>query len=66
MKTPHTPLRPASRIGAGAAALALLLLAAPPLHAQDSLADDPGVAEALHLLDEPLAEPRGRGGFLVR
>ena len=63
MKTPHTPLRPASRIGAGAAALALLLLAAPALHAQDSLADDPGVAEALHLLDVWMDAARAYGGI---
>ena len=50
MKTLHIPLPSASRIAA-AAVLALFLLPALPLHAQQSLADDPGVADALHLLD---------------
>ena len=50
MKTPHTLPSTTARITATAAALVLTLLA-PPLHAQQPLADDPGVAEALHLLD---------------
>ena len=51
MKTPHTLPSTTTRITATAAALALTLLTVPPLHAQQPLADDPGVAEALHLLD---------------
>ncbi|MXY22921.1 MAG: beta-lactamase family protein [Acidobacteria bacterium] len=41
----------ALRNGAVAAALALFLHAAVPLHAQQPLADDDGVADALHLLN---------------
>ena len=63
MKTPHILLPPASRIRAGAAALALFLLLAPPLHAQQPLADDPGVAEALHLLDVWMDAAQAYGGI---
>ena len=63
MKTPHVPLPPASRTGAAAAALALFLFPAPPLHAQQPLADDPGVAEALHLLDVWMDAAQAYGGI---
>ncbi len=62
MKTPHSPFPSAYRIGA-AAALALFLLPALPLHAQQSLADDPGVAEALHLLDTWVDAAQAYGGI---
>ena len=45
------------------AALALLLLFAPPAHAQQTLADDPGVAEALHLLDIWMDAAQAYGGI---
>ena len=48
---------------AGATALALLLLCAPPAHAQQALADDPGVAEALHLLDIWMDAAQAYGGI---
>ena len=48
---------------AGAAALALLLLSAPPAYAQRALADDPGVAEALHLLDIWMDAAQAYGGI---
>ncbi len=48
---------------AGAAALALLLLSTLPAHAQQSLADDPGVAEALHLLDIWMDAAQAYGGI---
>ena len=63
MKTPHSLLPPASRITVVAAALALFLLPAPRLHAQQSLADDPGVAEALHLLDVWMDAAQAYGGI---
>ena len=63
MKTTHVPLRPTSRLRAAAAALALFLLAGLPLHAQQSLADDPGVAEALHLLDVWMDAAQAYGGI---
>ena len=64
MKTPHTPLSMTSHITAAAAAtLALLLLTAPSLHAQQSLADDLGVAEALHLLDTWMDAAQAYGGI---
>ena len=63
MKTPHILLLPASRITAVAAALALFLLPAAPLHAQQSLADDPGVADALHLLDIWMDAAQAYGGI---
>ena len=63
MKTTHILLRPACRIAAGMAALALLLLPAPALHAQQSLADDPGVADALHLLDTWMDAAQAYGGI---
>ena len=63
MKKPHIPLRPATRLRAAAAALAIALLAALPLHAQETLADDPGVAEALHLLDVWMDAAQAYGGI---
>ncbi|MYN65795.1 MAG: beta-lactamase family protein [Acidobacteria bacterium] len=63
MKTTPIPLRPASRIRAGAAALALFLLAAPSLRAQQSITGDPGVAEALHLLDVWMDAAQAYGGI---
>ncbi len=63
MKTPHTPLSKTSHITASAAALALLLLTAPSLHAQQPLADDPGVAEAVHLLDTWMDAAQAYGGI---
>ena len=63
MKTPHSLLPPASRITVVAAALALFLLPAPRLHAQQSLADDPGVADALHLLDVWMDAAQAYGGI---
>ena len=62
MKTLHILLPLASRIGA-AAALALFLVSAPSLHAQQSLADDPGVADALHLLDTWMDAAQAYGGL---
>ena len=62
MKTGHASLPAASRITA-AVALALTLLTAPPLHAQQPLADDPGVAEALHLLDTWMDAAQAYGGI---
>ena len=62
MKTPHIPLPSASHIVA-AAALALFLLPALPLHAQQSLAEDAGVAEALHLLDTWMDAAQAYGGI---
>ena len=62
MKTPHIPLPSASHILA-AAALALFLLPALPLHAQQSLAEDPGVADALHLLDTWMDAAQAYGGI---
>ena len=62
MKTPHVLLPSVSRIAA-AAALALFLLPALPLHAQQSLADDPGVADALHLLDTWMDAAQAYGGI---
>ena len=47
----------------GAAALALLLLSAPPVHAQQSLADDAEVAAALHLLDIWMDAAQAYGGI---
>ena len=61
MKTPHTLLAKTSRLSAAAAAL--LLIAAPPLHAQQSLVDDPSVAEALHLLDTWMDAAQAYGGI---
>ncbi len=63
MKPPHILLRPPSRVRAGAAALALLLLHALPLDAQRSLAEDPGVAEAVHLLDVWMDAAQAYGGL---
>ena len=63
MKTHHIPLRPASRIAAAAAAFALVLAPAPGLHAQQSLADDPDVADALHLLDTWMDAAQAYGGI---
>ena len=62
MNTRYIPLS-AARITAAAAALPLLLLTAPSLHAQQSLADDPGVAEALHLLDTWMDAAQAYGGI---
>ena len=62
MKTRHSPLSSASRIGA-AAALALFVLPALPLHAQQLLAEDPGVADALHLLDTWMDAAQAYGGI---
>ena len=62
MKTPHIPLSETSPATA-AAALALLLLTAPSLHAQQPLADDSGVAEALHLLDTWMDAAQAYGGI---
>ena len=47
----------------GVTALALLLLSAPPSEAQQSLADDSGVAEALHLLDIWMDAAQAYGGI---
>ena len=47
----------------GATALTLLLLSAPAAHAQQSFADDPGVAEALHLLDIWMDAAQAYGGI---
>ena len=63
MKTPHALLGKTSRAHAAAAALALLLLTAPSLHAQQPLADDPGVAEAVHLLDTWMDAAQAYGGI---
>ena len=63
MKTPHILLLSASRITVVAAALALFLLPAPRLHGQQSLADDPGVADALHLLDVWMDAAQAYGGI---
>ena len=62
MKTSHILLPRVPRIGA-AAVLALFLLPALPLHAQQSLVDDPGVAEALHLLDTWMDAAQAYGGL---
>ena len=62
MKTPHVLLPSVSRIAA-AAALALFVLPALPLHAQQPLADDPGVADALHLLDTWMDAAQAYGGI---
>ena len=62
MKTTHSPLPSASRLAA-AAALALFVLPALPLHAQQPLADDPGVADALHLLDTWMDAAQAYGGI---
>ncbi len=51
------------RTHAGATALVLLLLCPPPAHAQQALADDPGVAEALHLLDIWMDAAQAYGGI---
>ena len=64
MRTTSISLPARSRINAAAAAaLVLLLLTAPPLHAQQPLADDPGVAEALHLLDTWMDAAQAYGGI---
>ena len=62
MNTPCIPLSTA-RTTAAATALVLLLLTAPSLHAQQSLADDPRVAEALHLLDTWMDAAQAYGGI---
>ena len=51
------------RAAATALTLSLFLLAAVPAHAQQSLADDPGVAEALHLLDTWMDAAQAYGGI---
>ena len=48
---------------AAAAALALLPLSAPSAQGQEPLADDPGVAEALHLLDIWMDAAQAYGGI---
>ena len=63
MHAPYIPLSTARITATAAAALALTLLAAPPLHAQQPLADDPGVAEALHLLDTWMDAAQAYGGI---
>ena len=66
MPTHHVPLPTPTHVKPRAAALALsllLALSAPALHAQPSLADDPGVAEALHLLDTWMDAAQAYGGI---
>jgi CubicO group peptidase (beta-lactamase class C family) len=54
---------PRIRYRLGVTALVLLLLSAPPSAAQQSLADDPGVAQALHLLDTWMDAAQAYGGI---
>ena len=63
MKTLRIPLRPAFRRVAAAAALALVMAPAPPVGAQRPLADDPGVADALQLLDTWMDAAQAYGGI---
>ena len=66
MTTQHMPLPTPNLVNPRATALALsllLALSAPPLHAQPSLAEDPGVAEALHLLDIWMDAAQAYGGI---
>ena len=51
------------RAAATALTLSLFLPPAVPAHAQQSLADDPGVAEALHLLDTWMDAAQAYGGI---